>query len=299
MDSDCDGPRTDPDGPRPNLNATVDTKKPPLNSGFFWWALTGLNRRPLPCKGKSGGFGDLAKPPLMASALGFCMSLVMEGFHRFATNRVLFASWRTRARVHSCGEQTDPRLNSGGRCFGHDRTAGVAGTLRSGSPLGCDGWIQPDRFRSGGLSGHSSPIAVRRRGCNAAGSADPSRYRGHSRRRKRCGSHSVVAETPGLAESAPAMCWAKNYVGNATVAMYNDAMKTITITIPDELDAEAAAEAKRRGISKSELIRRGLATLLPDQDTQPAEDLWHELAGFASKEATAEPGEIDRVVYDS
>lgn len=81
--------------------------------------------------------------------------------------------------------------------------------------------------------------------------------------------------------------------------MYDDHMKTITITIPDELDAQAAAEAKRRGISKSELIRCGLATLLPDQDTQPAEDPWHELAGFANKEATAEPGEIDRVVYDS
>lgn len=81
--------------------------------------------------------------------------------------------------------------------------------------------------------------------------------------------------------------------------MYNVAMKTITITIPDELDAEAAAEAKRRGISKSELIRRGLATLLPHQDTQPTDDLWHQLAGFASEELTTEPGEIDRVVYDS
>jgi len=81
--------------------------------------------------------------------------------------------------------------------------------------------------------------------------------------------------------------------------MYNSLVKTITITIPDELDAEAAAEAKRRGISKSELIRRGLATLLPNQDTQPADDPWHKLAGFAGKELTAEPGEIDRVVYDS
>lgn len=63
--------------------------------------------------------------------------------------------------------------------------------------------------------------------------------------------------------------------------MYGDAMKTITITIPDELDARAAAEAKRQGVSKSELIRRGLTTLLPNQDTQPAEDPWHQLAGFA------------------
>ena len=90
-----------------------------------------------------------------------------------------------------------------------------------------------------------------------------------------------------------------DYVGNVTLAMYSYHMKTIAITIPEELDAAAAAEAKRQGISKSELIRRGLATLLPNQDTQPAEDLWHELAGYASKEATAEPGEIDRVVYDS
>lgn len=81
--------------------------------------------------------------------------------------------------------------------------------------------------------------------------------------------------------------------------MYNDAVKTITITIPEELDAEAAAEAKRQGISKSELIRRGLATLLPNQDTQPSEDPWHQLAGFAGEELTAEPGEIDRVVYES
>jgi Arc/MetJ-type ribon-helix-helix transcriptional regulator len=81
--------------------------------------------------------------------------------------------------------------------------------------------------------------------------------------------------------------------------MYNAAMKTITITIPDELDAEAAAEAKRQGISKSELIRRGLATLLPKQDTESADDPWHQLAGFAGEDLTTEPGEIDRVVYDS
>ncbi len=81
--------------------------------------------------------------------------------------------------------------------------------------------------------------------------------------------------------------------------MYDAPMKTITITIPDELDAEAAAEAKRRGISKSELIRRGLATVLPNLDTQLADDPWHQLAGFGGEEITAEPGEIDQVVYDS
>jgi Arc/MetJ-type ribon-helix-helix transcriptional regulator len=84
-----------------------------------------------------------------------------------------------------------------------------------------------------------------------------------------------------------------------TVVMYPEALKTITITIPDELDAEAAAEAKRLGISKSELIRRGLTALLPDRDPETEGDPWRRLAGFASGAATAEPGEIDRVVYDS
>jgi hypothetical protein len=74
-------------------------------------------------------------------------------------------------------------------------------------------------------------------------------------------------------------------------------MKTISITIPDELDAEAAAEAKRRGISKSELIRRGLAAVLPDETTVPGDDPWRDLAGFGGRGVTAEPGEIDRVVY--
>jgi Arc/MetJ-type ribon-helix-helix transcriptional regulator len=81
--------------------------------------------------------------------------------------------------------------------------------------------------------------------------------------------------------------------------MYDGDMKTITITIPDELDAEAAAEAKRLGISKSELIRRGLTALLPDHGIETSGDPWHRLAGFASENPTAEPGEIDQVVYDS
>ena len=81
--------------------------------------------------------------------------------------------------------------------------------------------------------------------------------------------------------------------------MYDGGMKTITITIPNELDAEAAAEAKRLGISKSELIRRGLNALLPDHAIEAEGDAWRGLAGFASGDKTAEPGEIDRVVYDS
>lgn len=81
--------------------------------------------------------------------------------------------------------------------------------------------------------------------------------------------------------------------------MYRGDVKTITITIPDDLDAEAAAEAKRLGISKSELIRRGLVTLLPDRAPATDPDPWYDLAGFASESVRAEPGEIDRVVYDS
>jgi hypothetical protein len=76
-------------------------------------------------------------------------------------------------------------------------------------------------------------------------------------------------------------------------------MKAITITIPDDLDTEAASEAKRLGISKSELIRRGLAAVLPDRGIQPDEELWRRLAGFAGSELSTEPGDIDRIVYGS
>jgi len=79
--------------------------------------------------------------------------------------------------------------------------------------------------------------------------------------------------------------------------MYNVLMKAITITIPEELDARAAAEAKRRGISKSELIRRGLAAVLPEPEESGPHDLWIQLAGFGSEGVTVEPGEIDRIVY--
>lgn len=77
------------------------------------------------------------------------------------------------------------------------------------------------------------------------------------------------------------------------------AMKTITITIPDGLDAEAATEAKRQGISKSELVRRGLAAVLPDHDPHRIDDPWHQLAGFAGEGLAVAPGEIGRVVYGS
>lgn len=79
--------------------------------------------------------------------------------------------------------------------------------------------------------------------------------------------------------------------------MYPRAMKSITITIPEKLDAEAAAEARRRGISKSELIRRGLAAILPGSLAVGTKDPWAELAGFAPEDLSAAPGEIDDVVY--
>jgi len=76
-------------------------------------------------------------------------------------------------------------------------------------------------------------------------------------------------------------------------------VKAVTITIPAELDAEAAAEARRLGISKSELIRRGLAAVMPAGRIDAHGDAWSELAGFGSRGITVQPGEIDEVVYGS
>ena len=79
--------------------------------------------------------------------------------------------------------------------------------------------------------------------------------------------------------------------------MYSASMKTVTITMPEELDAQAAAEARRQGISKSELIRRGLAAVLPAGNPEPSNDLWRDMAGFGEPGVSVEPGEIDDVVY--
>ena len=74
-------------------------------------------------------------------------------------------------------------------------------------------------------------------------------------------------------------------------------MKAVTITMPEELDAEAAAEARRLGISKSELIRRGLAAVLPAGRPEPVKNMWLERAGFGRRGISVEPGEIDEFVY--
>lgn len=79
--------------------------------------------------------------------------------------------------------------------------------------------------------------------------------------------------------------------------MYTDSMKSVTITIPDELDARAAAEARRRGVSKSELIRIGLTAVMPAVQEVEPDDPWKVLSGFGSIDVTVEPGEIDDVVY--
>jgi hypothetical protein len=79
--------------------------------------------------------------------------------------------------------------------------------------------------------------------------------------------------------------------------MYNEPVKTITIMIPEDLDERAAAEARRRGISKSELIREGIGSVLPQELPEPKEGLWRSLAGFGPEDISTSPGEIDDVIY--
>lgn len=80
--------------------------------------------------------------------------------------------------------------------------------------------------------------------------------------------------------------------------MYSGLVKAVTITMPEELDAEAAAEARRLGISKSELIRRSLTAMLPTPKAESVTNIWLQRAGFASTGISAKPGEINEVVYD-
>jgi hypothetical protein len=82
-----------------------------------------------------------------------------------------------------------------------------------------------------------------------------------------------------------------------TVTMYNEHVKTITITIPEDLDERAAAEARRRGISKSELIRQGLGCVLGPAPHASEEDPWRSLAGFGADGISVRPGEVDDVIY--
>lgn len=79
--------------------------------------------------------------------------------------------------------------------------------------------------------------------------------------------------------------------------MYSSEVKTITITIPEDLDAAAAAEAKRLGTSKSELIRRGLRAVLSTSPPEVGDDPWTALAGFGPAGVSAAPGEVDRELY--
>lgn len=79
--------------------------------------------------------------------------------------------------------------------------------------------------------------------------------------------------------------------------MYDSSVKAVTITMPEELNAQAAAEARRLGISKSELIRRGLAAILPERRVATTDDPWLAMAGFGPAGVSLEPGEIDEIVY--
>ena len=77
-------------------------------------------------------------------------------------------------------------------------------------------------------------------------------------------------------------------------------VKPVTVTMPEELDRRATAEARRRGISKSELVRLGLEAILDAENRDPGrsdDDIWRRLAGFGEPGIAVEPGEIDRVVY--
>ncbi|MYB25353.1 MAG: ribbon-helix-helix protein, CopG family [Acidimicrobiia bacterium] len=93
--------------------------------------------------------------------------------------------------------------------------------------------------------------------------------------------------------------WRVAHVVGVTHRVHTAPVKAVTITIPAELDAEAAAEARRLGISKSALIRRGLEAVLPSDRLDTGSDPWRDLAGFGSRGLSVAPGEIDTVGYES
>ena len=75
-------------------------------------------------------------------------------------------------------------------------------------------------------------------------------------------------------------------------------MKAVTITVPEELDCRRRRRgAVRRGISKSELYRLGLRSILPEPLPGDGDDPLRFLAGFVDSTLSTEPGEIDEVVY--
>lgn len=69
--------------------------------------------------------------------------------------------------------------------------------------------------------------------------------------------------------------------------------KSVTVRLPPALHAEVTRTADDLGISRSELVRRGLEAVLP-----AAGGPWTELAGAGPTRIVVEPGGIDRVVYD-
>lgn len=73
-------------------------------------------------------------------------------------------------------------------------------------------------------------------------------------------------------------------------------MKMITVTLPWDLDARASQEAKRRGISKSELVRRGLAIMLAEAPLDSSDlRLWTTFAGFGPEGLSVTADAIESV----